>query len=457
MVSELTSTLRSVQMKEVLASAFFLAVAILMVVTAKYIAVDEVSNSDTSYTHLLSAQENGVPLEVQLPGEFVSPTPTIEPTIAPTPDAGPPPTSMPTLTPEFDPNSAIGYYQHQNRLWKNGSEVVLRGVSWFGFETEIHVVHGLWRRSYQDMIAQIKQTGFNAVRLPFCPDTLRGTPTDHIKADLNPALVGKDSLETLDIIMNELNEQGMYIMLDQHRPNCTDQSPLWYTTYYSEDQWINDLEFISQRYRHLSFFIGIDIKNEPYGATWGTGNSKTDWKLASEKAGQAILNKNPHLLIFVQGIMRNPTCVESSGHFWGENLEPIRCYPLDESAVPKHKVVYSPHVYGPDVYPQPYFNAANFPNNMPGLWESHFGFLHDLGYTIVPGEWGGKYGNGGNPKDKIWQDTFVDYMINRGICSSFYWSWNPNSGDTGGVLSDDWETVWPNKLQLFQKYFSQCS
>jgi endoglucanase len=23
----------------------------------------------------------------------------------------------------------------------------------------------------------------------------------------------------------------------------------------------------------------------------------------------------------------------------------------------------------------------------------------------------------------------------------FYWSWNPNSGDTGGILQDDWQSV----------------
>ena len=27
-----------------------------------------------------------------------------------------------------------------------------------------------------------------------------------------------------------------------------------------------------------------------------------------------------------------------------------------------------------------------------------------------------------------------------------YWSWNPNSGDTGGILADDWRTINQNKL-----------
>src|SRR5581483_942196 len=27
-----------------------------------------------------------------------------------------------------------------------------------------------------------------------------------------------------------------------------------------------------------------------------------------------------------------------------------------------------------------------------------------------------------------------------------WWSWNPNSGDTGGILQDDWRTVNQNKV-----------
>ena len=30
----------------------------------------------------------------------------------------------------------------------------------------------------------------------------------------------------------------------------------------------------------------------------------------------------------------------------------------------------------------------------------------------------------------------------------FYWSWNPNSGDTGGILQDNWQDVWEDKITL---------
>jgi endoglucanase len=33
-----------------------------------------------------------------------------------------------------------------------------------------------------------------------------------------------------------------------------------------------------------------------------------------------------------------------------------------------------------------------------------------------------------------------------------YWSWNPNSGDTGGIVQDDWVTVNQNKQSILQPY-----
>ncbi|MCX7854120.1 MAG: cellulase family glycosylhydrolase, partial [Caldilineales bacterium] len=329
-----------------------------------------------------------------------------------------------------------------------GHPIPLRGVNWFGFETEIHVVHGLWARNWRDMIIQMKNLGFNAVRLPFCPDTLRGSSVGGIDYSRNPDLVGKNSLQILDMVMAELDAQGFYILLDHHRPDCNAISELWYTPTYSEQQWINDLVFVAQRYAHLPRFFAIDLKNEPHGAaTWGTGNMATDWDAAASRAGQAVLAANPNLLVFVEGIQENPVCSGTINHWWGGNLEPLACTAPN---LPANKVVYSPHVYGPDVYNQPYFNVPDFPANLPAIWEQHFGRFAGT-HTLVVGEFGGRYGHGGDPKDRVWQDALVDWLIVKNLRSAFYWSWNPNSGDTGGILQDDWNTVWSDKMALLYR------
>jgi endoglucanase len=356
-------------------------------------------------------------------------------------------------------NTSSGYTVGQDgHIYKNGQNIVLNGVSWFGAEGGNHSPHGLWLRNWQGMISQIKNTGFNAVRVPFCPTTLTNANVDGIDYDKNPDLVNLKSLDVLDKVVNELNKQQMYILFDHHTPDCQTISDLWSTPNYSEGQWINDLNFVANRYKSLEYFVGIDIKNEPKGsATWGTGNQTTDWNLAAQRAGQSILKTNSNILLFIQGVESNPTCSNNSiGHWWGGNFEPQKCTPLDTNYIPQNKVVYTPHVYGPDVFSQSYFNDSNFPGNMSSIWDNQFGFLKNQNKAIAIGEFGGKYGHGGDQKDITWQNSFIDYLISKGICNNFYWSWNPNSGDTGGVLKDDWSTIWQDKADLLNRYKNSC-
>lgn len=352
---------------------------------------------------------------------------------------------------------AFSYSVSGGRLYDaTGQEIQLRGLNWFGAETEIHVVNGLWARGYKDMIAQMKSLGFNAVRLPFCPTTLDNVAiTEGIVYGYNSDLQGKGSLEIYDAIVNELNAQGFYILLDHHRPDCVAISELWYTSTYSEQQWIDDLLFVANRYKNVPGVIGLDLKNEPHGAsTWGTGNSSTDWNLAAERASVQVLQAAPHWLMFVEGVTENfvngsPVCSQAWGHFYGENLEATNCTGLN---IATDRLVYAPHTYGPDVYSMDYFSDPTYPSNMPAIWEKFFGHLSPA-HAVVLGEWGGKYGEG-DSRDVAWQNQLVDWLISKQMTSQFYWSWNPNSGDTGGILRDDWTTVREDKMELLNRLWS---
>lgn len=345
-----------------------------------------------------------------------------------------------------------GYRVENGRIYNDANQQIqLRGVNWFGFETPDHVAHGLWARNWRSMITQMRTLGFNAVRLPFCPPTIQSSSVSTVNYSLNSDLQNKNSLEVFDLVVNEFNAQGFYILLDHHRPDCSAISELWYTGSYTEQQWINDLVFVANRYKSLPGFIGVDLKNEPHGAaTWGSGNLSTDWNKAAERAAAVVLQNAPNILIFVEGVANTSTCSDNTyGHFWGENLQPLACAPL---AIPANRLVLAPHVYGPDVFGMPYFDAANFPANMPAIWEQHFGRFSP-NYAMVIGEFGGKYGRG-NPRDRVWQNAFVDYLISKNIHSGFYWSWNANSGDTGGILQDDWTNHWQDKVDLLNRLWA---
>ena len=111
----------------------------------------------------------------------------------------------------------------------------------------------------------------------------------------------------------------------------------------------------------------------------------------------------------------------------------------------QYKLVYSPHVYGPAVYNQPYFSAGNFPNNMPAIWDAHWGFVAgQTGNAVVIGEWGGTTsGNNG-----VWLNALASYLQSKGMTDQFWWCLNPNSADTGGLLLDDWTSPDTAKLNL---------
>jgi endoglucanase len=136
---------------------------------------------------------------------------------------------------------------------------------------------------------------------------------------MNPDLQGKNSLVVMDIVIEEMTKNGMFVLLDHHRPDCNAISDTPMVAGYSLDDWIRDLVFVTQRYKNNPLVFGIDIKNEPHGtARWGNGNIATDWKMQAEKAGQAVLAENPNLLIFVEGIEKNDgDCQDNLSHWWG--------------------------------------------------------------------------------------------------------------------------------------------
>jgi endoglucanase len=198
---------------------------------------------------------------------------------------------------------------------------------------------------------------------------------------------------------------------------------------------------LAQRYRGNPTVIGADLHNEPHGAaTWGDGNPQTDWRLAAERAGNAILAANPDWLIVVEGIENY------HGHlyWWGGNLEGAKQYPVRLSQ--PDKLVYSAHDYGPDLYPQYWFNTPDFASNLPSIWRRYWAYLQQEGLApVILGEFGGR--SVGTDAGGQWQRTLAAYIAQQGI-SYMYWSWTPNAQDTGSLLENDWKTVDRSKVAI---------
>ena len=321
-----------------------------------------------------------------------------------------------------------------------GKTVLLRGVNWFGMETQTHTPHGLWKRDYKDMLAQIKTLGYNTIRLPYSVQALRSSDISGVDFSIgaNQELQGKTPIEVMDAVVEEAERQGLLILLDSHRLNDERIPELWYGDGYTEADWINTWLQLAQRYKNQTNVIGADLKNEPHGkASWGTDDLATDWRLAAERAGNAIGTINPNWLIVVEGVENNVPGQYLKYHWQGGNLEGVLRYPVRLSI--RNKLVYSPHEYGSGVFDQPYFSDEKFPQNLIDRWQIGFHYISSQNRApIFVGEFGGRLVN--NEKETIWFNKFVKYLYDKNL-SFAVWSWNPNSADTGGILLDDWRSL----------------
>ncbi|MEW2179362.1 cellulase family glycosylhydrolase [Streptomyces sp. NPDC005406] len=336
-----------------------------------------------------------------------------------------------------------GYWHTSGRQLLDAADrpVRIAGINWFGFETSNYVPHGLWSRDYKSMIDQMQSLGYNTIRLPYSDDIFAGTaPTSiNYSAGMNSDLQGLDSLGVMDRIVEHAGSIGMKVILDRHRPDSAGQSALWYTASVPESTWLANLKALAGRYTGNDAVIGIDLHNEPHDpACWGCGDTTKDWRLAAQRGGNAVLSVNPALLVFVEGVQ---TFNGVSG-WWGGNLMGVGQYPVELSVA--HRVVYSAHDYATSVAQQPWFSDAAFPGNMPGVWDKYWGYIFKQNIAPV---WVGEFGTTlQSATDQKWLKALADYLRPTGqyggdSFSWTFWSWNPNSGDTGGILKDDWATV----------------
>ncbi len=370
--------------------------------------------------------------------------PTALPTSPPLPTSTPAPTATPAPSPTPLPYGAGPLRADGAKLVDaGGREVRLTGVNWSGMETNAFVPFGINTRNVDDMLDQIVAAGFNTIRLPYSNQTLDLTVKSMgVNVPLNPKLQGLNSLGVMDYIVNGAGRRGLRIILDRHRPSADEQTELWYNDKVPETRWIQDWVALARRYRGNAAVIGADLTNEPHGAaTWGDDNPTTDWRLAAERAGNAILDVNPDWLIIVEGIQR----VGDDAYWWGGNLSAAAQAPVRLSR--PERLVYSAHDYGPEVSGQVWLQGPDFPTNLPDVWRSHWAYLQQDGIApVLVGEFGGR--SIGADAAGVWQRSLISFLKEGGFSYS-YWVWNQDSF-VGGLLLDDKGTLDRPKVELLR-------
>lgn len=356
---------------------------------------------------------------------------------------------------------------------KDGKEVWLTGCNWFGYNTGTNTFDGLWACDLNTSIAEIANHGFNLLRVPISSELIKNWsngsyPQANFNQATNSYLVGMNSLEIFDYVVGQCRANGLKIMIDIHCANTDSMGhmkALWTDSNITEKDYLDTLAWMAARYKNDDTIIAFDLENEPHGkpnesprAKWDNSKDSDNWKYIAEKAANAVLKQNPNVLVMVEGIECYPKDIKKNGNFkstdsgdyyfnwWGGNLRGVKDNPVN---LGKHqnKLVYSPHDYGPAVYKQPWFGSGyNYNSLYKDCWRDNWFYIQEEGIApLLIGEWGGFM----TEPNLTWMKHLRRFIKENKINHTF-WCFNANSGDTGGLVKDDFVT-WDTEKYNFVK------
>jgi aryl-phospho-beta-D-glucosidase BglC (GH1 family) len=396
-----------------------------------------------------------------------------------------------------------------NQIMSGSQPYIMRGVNWFGFNNGQTMVDGLWSggtsfaTDFNTIVYKLKLLGFNSVRLPFThadirmkskpqiqncnilsvDKTIQKTidPRITLKPDNKkvPIFVGKfprsicneylingTTFERLVQTMETFLNNDMYVILDYHPMNTEFQArdinafsrswrSLWYNLLRQRPNWKGR--------------VILDIMNEPDSMYIGWTRSKTKQGPSISELTFAMIESiqefDQTTLFMIEG-----TAQANYNLNWGDGYvtdrEIIKKHDIDDpnnffqqlvTKPYKTKIIIGPHIYGPTVSKNKIAHKGKLLRER--IYKS-FGYLFHQGYCfngkctkfpIVIGEFGSTFLD---PEDIAHLNDLADIINNNfsNRASWIFWAYNANSGDTGGLVTDDWQDLnWTKLRWLSQK------
>ncbi|KAL3155198.1 hypothetical protein ABBQ32_013138 [Trebouxia sp. C0010 RCD-2024] len=312
--------------------------------------------------------------------------------------------------------------------------------------------------------------GATIPNLAYTPPATEGICSDYLDAF-------SSSFERYMFVINLFARNGFYVVLD----NQLNTDPTLITE--GQDAWLGYWRQIATAVAADQYAVNkviIDGLNEPdsYGIRWEPTATRPGYGALMLSLMDALYPILPGALFFIEG--SDQDCGAAPASNWGDGFasqpEVLALFPTCGISNPGpvffqpllskpylSQVVISPHVYGPSIS-QTTKNAAG-----QGLWtrlSQSFGYLNKVGFgghvfPIAIGEFGTYFA------EEADQTMFADlakYMLNKKddgspvddlhnpITSFFWFAWNANSGDTGGLVnSPNWDSIVWQKVEYLQR------
>jgi len=386
------------------------------------------------------------------------------------------------------------HVQGTNIVDKNGNKVWLTGANWFGFNCRERMLLDSYSSNIVADIEMVADKGINVVRLPIATDLLYAwskgeyppsTDTSYNNADT----AGMNSFQLFNFMLANFKRVGIKVILDVHSAetdNMGHTAPLWVKGAITEDIFKSAWVWVSDYYKNDDTIIGFDLKNEPHTnsgdlkiisqvAIWDDSSRANNWKRVAQETALKILNVNPNVLVFVEGVEIYPKddlwndeqtnmspwtgTNDYYSNWWGGNLRGVKKYPINLGSK-QSQLVYSPHDYGPLVYEQEWFkgdfvtadDAAAKKILYEKCWRDNWAYIIEGGTSpLLLGEWGGLTEGSSDllALNLKYLRAIRDYIsANKYTLHHTMWCINNDSADTGGLLTRGEGTAFPGGRDL---------
>ena len=392
------------------------------------------------------------------------------------------------------------------KFFSGDNQFTFKGLNWFGFNNQQTMLDGLWvggnssATDFSSIVYKIKLLGFNSVRLPFLFSDLydihpqsksigchidsrreicdlahyRESPPAYygpwpVKNKCNDYLPSGSTLQRFYWVITQFIKNEFYVVIDYHPTNPA----LVHDTNQLVFQWRKLWTYITQQpdFQFVKGRLILDLINEPDCAS-------LHWQRTSAKNIPSATETYIALMDSLYRVSNPLFLIEGTGQT-GYNLCWGNGFVTNKSIVDQHNiddasvffetlikkpyltnVIISPHLYGPTISKDTvYYYGAGVRER----FFNSFGYLGLNGYCskkqkpmgcymfpILIGEFGSFFQD---PRDMTFLNELAQWLNKnfKGNVNWMFWAYNANSGDTGGIVTDDWKGLNWKKLDWLKR------